>query len=175
MSSNIVGKFIKFEENGNDSLSPRTYLVIGMFKIIKTNLLENLPVEFDCLNFAYVLLDANDDSFSVSYIYYLSSDSGTGITRFDTCIVDISAGNGINCNAIVIDSDLSVDEILRSTNKESRLNFVRSAIKYTQGQYARMIYDYKDVSYSKLPSYIGDMKRTLDPYFNPNKYIVKVI
>lgn len=169
MNSDIVGKFIKFDESGYN----RTYLVIGMFKIIKTGLLEDLPVEFECLNIAYVLLNTNDNSFSVSYIYSFSFDSG--ITRFGTCIVSISTGSGVNSDATVMDSDLSVDEILRATSKESRSNFVRSAVKYTQGQYARFIYDNKDVSYSKLPSYIGDMKRTLDPYFNPDKYIVKVI
>lgn len=169
MNSDIVGKFIKFDESGYN----RTYLVIGMFKIIETDLLRYLLVEFNCLDSVFVLLDTNNNSFSVSYIYSFSSDSG--ITRFGTCIVDISTGSGVNSDAIVIDSDLSVDEILRATSKESRLNFVRSALKYTQGQYTRFIYDNKDVSYSKLPSYKKDMKRTLDPYFNPDKYIVKVI
>lgn len=169
MSSDIVGKFIKFDESEYN----RTYLVIGMFKIIKIGLLEDLSVEFDCLSIAYALLDINGNSFSVSYIYSFSSNSG--ITRFGTCIVDISTGNGVNSDAIIINSDLSVDEILRATNKESRLNFVRSAIKYTQGQYARIIYDYKGVIYNKLPSYIKDMKHILYPCFNPNKYIIKVI
>lgn len=168
MNSDIVGKFIKFDESGYN----RTYLVIGMVEIVKIGILEDLPVEFECLNVAYILLDTSDNSFSVSYIYSLSSDSG--ITRFDTCIVEISTGSGVNSDATVIDSDLSVDEILRATSKESRLNFVRSAIKYTQGQFARVTYDCKE-SYHKLPSYKKDMKRTLDPYFNPDKYIVKVI
>jgi len=173
--SDIVGKFIKFEENEHDNLSLSTYLVIGIFKIMRTGLLEDLHVELECNNIAYVLLDINDNSFSVSYVHYFYFSSDPGITKFNTCVVDISKDDGVNNIATVIDSDLRVDEILRATSKESRLNFIRSAIKYTQWNYAKVVYGYKNTVYTKLPSYRKDMEIVLDPYFNPDKYIIKAI
>lgn len=171
-NTKFLGKFVKVRDRIFDTFGVGTsYLVVGVVKLVIGYTISSEI--FDCQEVAYILLDIKDNRMYISYVYnyypdYISystfiQDIDTGTTRY---------GMGVSCDAWLIKPDCDMNEILKNTSKESRLENIRSAIKYIQWVLAKSVYDNKYFCFHKLPTYRNEMRAVLGPYFNPDKYII---
>lgn len=160
----LVGKFIDV----TDDVLRRylgTYLVIGIIRKVRPN--NNKRPYYD----TYILQESNNKRLYLSYISF-SSDS----TEYFTVALRLRTGGSFRGFSIVNTEmvDGEIDRVLALTSKEQRLDFARRAVKYIQWRYAKIVYSEKSF-FVKLPRYRKEMKWVLDPYFNPDKCIEKIM
>lgn len=168
-NNRFLGKFVKVKDRVFDNFDIGAYyLVVGVVKLVIGNTISSEI--FNCLDVAYILLDAKDNRMYISYVYNYYPD----YISYNTFVVDIETRTyrGVYCDAWLIKSDYNMYDILKKTSKEDRLENIRSAIKYIQWEFAKSIYDNKYLCFYKLPTYRQEMRATLDPFFNPDKYII---
>lgn len=160
----LVGRFIKVRDDvlGNYL---GTYLVIGIIIKRPSN---NKRLS---LSNTYILQESNSKRLYFSYISF-SSDS----TEYFTVAIRLRTGASFRGFSVVNTEMINgeIDRVLALTSKEQRLDFARRAVKHIQWRYAKIVYSEKSF-FNKLPRYRQEMKWVLDPYFNPDKYIEKII
>lgn len=171
-NTKFLGKFVKVKDRVFDTFGVgASYLVVGVVKLVIGYTISSEI--FDCLDVAYILLDIKDNKMYISYVYNYYPD----YLSYSAFVQDIKirAYHGVNCDAWLIKSDYDIYDILNKTSKEYRLRNIRSAIKYIQWELAKSIYDNKYLCFYKIPTYRNEMRAVLDPYFNPDKYIIEAL
>lgn len=162
----LVGRFI--EVTGEVSRKHLgTYLVVGIIKKRKVRPdNRRLPV-----NDIFILQESNSKRLYLSYISFSYDSIEYFIVAFDLKTDKCFRGYSF-VNTDIKDSE--IDRVLMLTSREQRLEFARRAIKHIQWRYARIVYGEKRC-FNKIPRYRREIEWVLDPYFNPDKYIEKIM